>query len=919
MLLSRTLLAANRGDSPPQRNSPSNSDPVAPGAAHLPHPRTLGWLGTASLAMGGSNQSLFLLSALFIGQASISGQGSAAIPLLAFGLLLSLAAAPGWTELVLLYPNRVGGIAAACSEAFGRYSPILANLAGVGYWWGWVPTCGLTAILSASAIHQWYLPGVPIPLLASGLVLFFAAVNLTGIRNVTRLVIPIATASSALAFLSALSPAVFGHVDWHQAFDYHLTTPFAGWFGSLTSLMAGLYLIGFAAPAFEAATCHVGETVDQARAVPRAMFVSAAMAVLYFVVLPVVWLGALGPKPLGGDLALVLGPTFAPLFGSLGKSAAIWFMMFTMFHGTVQPLAGASRTLSQLSDDGLVPEFLGRRNANDAPWIATLLTATMAIAFLWLGDPVWLIASANFTYLIAIGLPSVAVWLLRRDQPQLARPYRAPRGTILLGLLAAMIWGLSAILGFQQFGLPTVLVGLAFAYSGAALYAWRKFVDRRHLGLPGVAHTLHLKLTGAMLLVLGLDAAGYFLAVMNVAPGQLALKAALEDIFVAVAMLTIAVGLLLPGMIAHSVVEVARAADRLVHGTLADFARAMRSLAEGDLGGAHACGDFVPVTVNSRDEVGQMAESFNELQQEIADAAESLNAAREGLQGARNELIEANVQLEDRNFELVCAKDAAEAANKAKSAFLASMSHELRTPLNAILGFSEIIGTEFLGPVGTAAYGDYARDIHTSGRHLLAIINEVLDMAKISAGTFVINESVVDLADVVNTSVTIVRQLAEAKGIAVEVEIAAGLPLLRADETRVRQVAINLLSNAVKFTEGPGRVSIKAWRRGDGSIALAVADTGIGMTAEQIVIARQPFRQIDSRLARTHEGTGLGLPLAEGFIRLHGGQLELTSEAGVGTTATAVFPAERVLPDRSSPEEVPAYGASDAEALRSRA
>ncbi len=111
--------------------------------------------------MGGSNQSLFLLSALFVGQGAITGQGSAAIPLLIFGLLLSLAAAPGWTELVLIYPNRVGGIAAACSEAFKRYSSVLANLAGVGYWWGWIPTCGLTAILSASAIHHWYLPGVP--------------------------------------------------------------------------------------------------------------------------------------------------------------------------------------------------------------------------------------------------------------------------------------------------------------------------------------------------------------------------------------------------------------------------------------------------------------------------------------------------------------------------------------------------------------------------------------------------------------------------------------------------------------------------------------------------------------------------------------------------------------------------------------
>src|SRR5256714_4432962 len=177
------------------------------GEAGPPHPRTIGWIGTTALAMGGSNQSLFLIGALVL------GQGSAAIPLLVLGLLLSLAAAPGWTELILMWPNRVGGIAATCAEAFRPYSPVLANLTGVCYWWGWVPTCGLTAILSATAIQEWYLPGVPIPLLASGLVLAFTAVNLCGVRWATRLALPIATASATLAFLSALIPMLSGHVN----------------------------------------------------------------------------------------------------------------------------------------------------------------------------------------------------------------------------------------------------------------------------------------------------------------------------------------------------------------------------------------------------------------------------------------------------------------------------------------------------------------------------------------------------------------------------------------------------------------------------------------------------------------------------------------------------------------------------------
>ncbi|MDB6134493.1 MAG: hypothetical protein JWM59_2736 [Verrucomicrobiales bacterium] len=633
---------------------PRSSDVITQtsGTAHPPHPRTVGWFGTTAVAMGGINQSLFLIGALFIGQGTITGQGSAAVLLLIFGLLLSWAATPGWTELILMYPNRVGGIAATCAEAFRPYSPVLANLTGVCYWWGWVPTCGLTALLSASAIHHWYLPWFPVPLMAACIVGLFTVVNLCGVKWVMRLAMPFATASAVLAFLSAVIPIFSGKVDWRQAFTYHLEVPFPGVFGQITSVMAGIYLIGFAAPAFEQASCHVGETINPNKNVPRAMLASAVLASLYFIILPIVWLGTLGPEPMGRELALVLGPTFAPLLGGAAKAAAIWFMIFNMFHGTIAPLAGAARTLSQLAEDGLLPEFMAKRSKTDAPWVTTILTAAMAILFLLLGDPVWLIAAANLTYLIGIGMPNIAVWLLRKDEPDMERPYRAPRGTIMLGVVAAGIWGLSTILGFQQFGMRTVLVGIVFAYSGSALYAWRKMADRIKAGLPPVGRTLHLKLTGAMLIVLALDAVGYLIAIDNVSRADAALIAALEDIFVAVALLTIAIGLILPGMIAHSAVEVSKAADRLVKGTLKDFTRAMEALAAGDLEAAKADFSMTPVTVHSRDEVGDMAISFNRLQEEIGRAVVELEGAREGLSSARGELTETNHQFQKANKRL---------------------------------------------------------------------------------------------------------------------------------------------------------------------------------------------------------------------------------------------------------------------------
>ena len=402
--------------------------------------------------------------------------------------------------------------------------------------------------------------------------------------------------------------------------------------------MAGLYLVGFAAPAFEQAACHVGETVDPNKNVPRAMLVSAALASLYFIVLPIVWLGTVGPAAMARELALELGPTFAPLLGGAAKAAAIWFVVLNMLHGTIAPLAGAARTLAQLAEDGLLPVSLARRSGTDAPWVATLATAGMAIVFLMLGDPVWLIAAANLAYRIGIAMPSVAVYLLRHNEPDLPRP-PPPRPRVnALGVGAAIIWLLTVVFGFQQCGLPTVVIGISFACSGSLLYAWRKFSDRRQRGLPGVAQTLHIKLTGAMLLVLMFDAAGYLIAVAHVASTDRALVTVLEDIFVVVALLTIAVGLVLPGMIAHSAVQVSAATARLVSGTLADFIRAMRALAAGDLESAKARLEFKPVTVYSHDEVGDMARNFNRLQEQIGHAAVALDGARAGLVQSHNEI-----------------------------------------------------------------------------------------------------------------------------------------------------------------------------------------------------------------------------------------------------------------------------------------
>jgi signal transduction histidine kinase/CheY-like chemotaxis protein len=855
------------------------------------HPRTIGWVGTAALAMGGSNQSLFLVAALFGGEGDIPGQGSASIILLAVGLLLGFAAAPGWIELVLMSPNRVGGIAAACTAAFEPYGSVLSALAGVCYWWGWVPTCGLTALFSATAINQWALPGVPVPAIACFLVALFVAVNLAGIKWVTRVSVPIATVSAALAFVSMIGPVVAGQADWSSLGRLHLDMPFPGWFGGLTSLMAGLYLVGFAAPAFEAATCHVAETIDQNRNVPRAVLAAGFMAAIFFVGLPIVWFCVLGAEPLTGDLGQVLGPTFQPLFGGLAKTAAIWFMMFNMFHGTMQPLAGAARTLSQLSDDGLLPRFLGVRSRTDAPWVATVVTAGFSILFLSIGDPIWLVAAANFTYLIGICLPNIAVWLLRRNAPEKARPWRAPRGTIGLGFAAALVWLTSTMLGFQQFGLPTVVFGLAMAYSGAALFAWRKMEDRVLAGLPAFTTTLHLKLTGAMLLVLILDAAGYLMAVGSIPVGHPSLVAALEDIFVAVAVLTITVGVVLPGMIAHSASEISAAAKRLSAGVLHDFSGAMNSLAKGDLAGAHLEANISPVVVRSRDELGTMAESFNEMQLEVKKAARGIDGAREGLRGARAELTAANEHLREEvrkqeklATELILARDAAEAGNRSKAEFLAIISHELRTPLNGVIGLAGLLLDADLD----ARSRRYAETLHEAGDHLLQLINDLLDFSKLEASQLVFEDVVFDLDTVLLSVLDMIGPRARVKGLNLSKFVSADIPpFLIGDPGRLRQVLGNLLGNAVKFTEhGAVSIEVRCLRASDAEALLefAISDTGIGIASDKLPLLFREFSQIDSSISRRFGGTGLGLAICKRLVTRMAGTISAESRLGQGST-----------------------------------
>ena len=252
----------------------------------------------------------------------------------------------------------------------------------------------------------------------------------------------------------------------------------------------------------------------------------------------------------------------------------------------------------------------------------------------------------------------------------------------------------------------------------------------------------------------------------------------------------------------------------------------------------------------------------------------------------------------DREQESEIAEEArhrAEAANVAKSRFLATMSHELRTPLNAILGFSEVMKEELMGPMDNPQYKEYVGNIHDSGRHLLHLINEILDLSRIEAGRYELHEEAVRLADVVDDCRRLLKIKADGKGLTVEQDIAVNLPQLWVDERAVRQIVLNLLSNAVKFTPRGGRITLVIAPSADGGQSLTVRDTGPGIPKDEIPKVLQAFGQGSLAHETAEGGTGLGLPIVQNLITLHGGTFDLQSELRKGTQASVHFPPARVL------------------------
>ena len=331
--------------------------------------------------------------------------------------------------------------------------------------------------------------------------------------------------------------------------------------------------------------------------------------------------------------------------------------------------------------------------------------------------------------------------------------------------------------------------------------------------------------------------------------------------------------------------------DNFISGPASRLVEAAANVAKGDYQS--------PLPKTGKDELGRLTHAFDDMRKELEQKTHEIERINESLESEIHErTTQLRQEIEERkqafqNMER--AREDAFAANLTKSEFLAHMSHELRSPLNAVIGFADAMKHEVFGKIQPPQYEEYIQNIFDSGQHLLELINDILDLSAVESGKLQLEETEINIQEAYEAVLVMMRPRAENKRLIVLNNVPEQLPAVRADERRLKQIFINLLTNAIKFTAKGGKIELTALAREDGSLAISLTDTGLGMNEQEVAIAMTEFGQVRNTSSQSHEGTGLGLPLSLALVKEHDGGLEIESEPGTGTTVTIWFPANRVI------------------------
>lgn len=606
-----------------------------------PHPRAIGWISIVALGLGGANLSLYTFQAL------LGTVGSIGILLFILGIILVWLSLPAYKEVVLMYPNMVGGLSPPCSYVLKDKTPIFACLLSVGYAMSVLPGISFSAIYFAGALKEIMPFDISMGMLATLSILVVAGLNLVGIRAVAYVAIPFAAISIVLAVISCSLPLMpGGGFDFDRVLNYEVITTDHSLFGSFSSIMAGLYLIAYAAPAIDQGLCYVGEVKDPLKNISKMLKAIVAVTAIYYIAIPIIWYGTIGPEALQADnLTHSLTPTFRQL-GVWAESCSRLFIISNTIVCLLTSISCGYRILGQAGEFNIMPEVFARRTSRDIQWVALTFMVAGGLILTWIGSPGWLVAASNFDYIIAIVVAASFPFLIRsRWLPSHGGLYRATKLGALSSLFTAVIWLLSIIFGYQQSGLFSVGIGIAFFYLGLLFYL---FIDApSFLGkkLWSQRNSLQVKFNAIFFFLLAVDVVGYLIALNKLSDPRTVLL--VTDIFVLASLLTVIVGLVLSVQVIQPIIKISNSAKELVDQTAKRLTGTLLALKKGEIEGfSESKFAIEPIQLVQKDEIKVFAVDYNKFQSQVEESTRGFDSAQLSLNMNLEKLSVLNRNLE---------------------------------------------------------------------------------------------------------------------------------------------------------------------------------------------------------------------------------------------------------------------------------